>query len=248
MPGIGMLNETELHEQLKHLYAGAEGETEQVVEGFVVDVVRDGELIEIQTRGFGKMRRKLVALSATHRVRIVHPIATETVITKLSDTGEIHSSRRSPRKGRMEEIYREIVSIADLLPHENIAVEAVMVRVVETRIDDGKGSWRRRGVSIVARQLGAVDGTHRLTSAKDYLHVLPSSLEGEFTNADLIRETGLRYRHAQPITSSLRKMGLVRLAGKRGREQLYEITKPRRRQKSSRARPRSGGTGTSNSR
>lgn len=238
MPGIGMLNETELHEQLKHLYAGAEGETEQVVEGFVVDVVRDGELIEIQTRGFGKMRRKLVALSSTHRVRIVHPIATETVITKLNAAGEILSSRRSPRRGRMEEFYREVVSIADLLPHENIAVEAVMVRVVETRIDDGKGSWRRRGVSIVARQLAAVDESQLFASAKDYLRVLPSSLGGEFTNADLVRESGLRYRYAQPITSALRKMGLVRLSGKRGREQLYEVVKPRRKAK----------TATSNSR
>lgn len=234
-----MLNETELHEQLKHLYAGTDGETEQVVEGFVVDVVRDGELIEIQTRGFGRMRRKLVALSSAHRVRIVHPIAAETVITRLSETGEVRSSRRSPRKGRVEEIYREVVSIADLLPNVNIVVEAVMVRAVETRIEDGKGSWRRRGVSIVARQLGAVDGSHRFASAKDYLRVLPASLGDEFTNADLIRETGLRYRDAQPITSTLRKMGLIRLAGKRGREQLYEIAGPRR--KSSRpASPRAG--------
>ncbi len=241
MAGIGMLNETELHEQLKHLYAGAGGETERMVEGFVVDVVRDGELIEIQTRGFGKMHRKLVGLSATHRVRIVHPIATETVITKLSETGEILSSRRSPRRGRVEEIYREVVSIADLLPHENIAVEAVMVRVAETRIDDGKGSWRRRGVSVVARQLAAVDESHLFASAKDYLRVLPATLAKEFTNADLVRESGLRYRYAQPITSALRKMGLVRLSGKRGREQLYEVVKPRRKRRGSRSTvPRAG--------
>jgi len=246
MPGIGMLNETELHEQLKHLYAGAEGETEQVVGGFVVDVVRDGELIEIQTRGFGKMRRKLLALSTSHRVRIVHPIATETVITKLSDTGEIHSSRRSPRKGRIEEIYREIVSIADLLP-DHVRRE---IRAVETRVDDGKGSWRRRGVSIVARQLGAVDGTHQFASRNDYLRVLPATLPDEFTNSDLIRESGIRYRDAQPITSSLRKMGLLGLSGKRGREQLYKLAKRRRRPSATRSNSTrsDSGPGTSNSR
>lgn len=229
MSAIGRLNETELHEQLKHLYAADDGAIEQEIDGFVVDVVRPDEIVEIQTRGLARLRRKLEALAGTHRVRVVHPIAAETVICKLSDTGDVRSSRRSPRKGRPEEVFRELTSIADLLPHPRITIDVVLVRAVETRIDDGKGSWRRRGVSIVARQLGAVVDTRSLRTALDYLSFLPESVEARFTNTDLIRESGLRYRDAQPLTSALRKMGLIRIVDKRGREQLYErVKKPRR--------------------
>lgn len=223
MSGIGGLNETELHEQLKHLYAGDDGATELDVDGFVVDVVRGDELVEIQSRGFAKLRRKITTLAGSHLIRVVHPIAAETLITKLSDTGELLSSRRSPRKGRVEEVFRELTSIADLLPNPAVTVEVVLVRAVETRVDDGRGSWRRRGVSIVARQLGAVVETRAFRSARDYLAILPRELSGRFTNADLIAASGLRYRDAQPITSALRKMRLLELVDKRGREQVYRV-------------------------
>ncbi|MFW5718307.1 MAG: hypothetical protein ACOC0E_12775 [Spirochaetota bacterium] len=223
MSGIGGLNETELHEQLKHLYAGEDGATEREVGGFVVDVVRGDELVEIQSRGFGKLRRKVSVLAESHRIRIVHPIAVETLITRLSDTGELVSSRRSPRRGRVEEVFRELSSIADLLPHPAVVVDVALVRAVETRVDDGRGSWRRRGVSVVARQLGEVVETRSFCRAADYLGVLPTALDRRFTNGDLIAAGGLRYRDAQPITSTLRKMGLLELVDKRGREQVYEV-------------------------
>ena len=219
---IGGLNETHLHEQLKHLYAGVGGRTEQDVDGFIVDVVRDEEIVEIQTRGLGRLRRKIETLGEHRRIRIVHPIAIETLITRLSAGGEITSSRRSPRHGRVEEVFREVASIADLLPHRHVVIEAALVRVVETRIDDGQGSWRRRGVSIVARQLGAVVAVHELCGADDYLALLPNGLNTRFSNTDLMRTGNLRYRDAQPMTSSLRKMGLLRVVGASGRERVYE--------------------------
>ena len=237
MSAIGRLNETDLHEQIKHLYAGPDGATEVTVDGWVVDAVVGGELVEIQTRGFRKLRRKIEALCPTHRLRIVHPVAVETTIIRIDGGGAVISSRRSPRRGRVEEVFREIGWIADLLPHPAITVEAVLVRVVETRIDDGRGSWRRRGVSVVSRALGAVDETRSFTTAADYLSILPSPLPRRFTNQDLEALTGLGYTTVQPITNALRKMGLLRVLGKEGRRQLLAVArrKPARRGTSSRA-------------
>jgi hypothetical protein len=223
MRRIGRLNETELHEQLKHVYAGSEGRPESEVDGFIVDVAHPDEVIEIQTGGFGRLRRKIVALAPNHRIRIVHPIAIETVITKLAETGELLSSRRSPKRGRAEELFRELTSIADLLPNPAVVLEVVLVRAVETRIADGNGSWRRRGVSIVARRLGEIVETRRLATGTDYVRMLPAGLPSQFANSDIMEASGLRYRLVQPITSSLRKMGLIRFADRRGREQLYEL-------------------------
>ena len=37
------------------------------MDGYIVDVVEGEELIEVQTRSFAKMKRKLAALLANHR-------------------------------------------------------------------------------------------------------------------------------------------------------------------------------------
>ena len=52
------------------LVASAPGDrTEQPVDGYVADLVRGDELIEIQTRNFGALKRKLSALLQNHAVR-----------------------------------------------------------------------------------------------------------------------------------------------------------------------------------
>ncbi|TVQ20599.1 MAG: hypothetical protein EA382_14755 [Spirochaetaceae bacterium] len=220
---IGNLNETTLHEQIKLAYAEGAGLTEQAVGGFFIDVVTDDELIEVQTRGLGKLRRKIVELSPQHPIRIVHPVARETVINKLSADGELISSRRSPKRGRVEDAFREIVSIADLLPDPAVTIDVLIVDVVETRIDDGTGSWRRRGVRIAGRALARIVEMRRFSTDADYLSLLPTRLrDARFTNADVIAAAGLPYRTIQPITSTLRKMDLLRVVGRDGRNTVYE--------------------------
>ena len=72
---IGELRERSLHAGLKSWYALPRDRIEVPLEGYVIDLVRRGTLIEIQTRGFGKLKRKLTRLTSTHRVRLVFPIA-----------------------------------------------------------------------------------------------------------------------------------------------------------------------------
>jgi hypothetical protein len=218
---IGRLNETSLHEQLKYVYAGQRGLVEQLVDGFVVDVLVGNEIVEVQTGSMLRLRRKLEHLVTRHTVRIVHPIAARTRIVKTSPGGELVSSRRSPKRGRLEEAFREITSIADLLPHRNIVVDLVMVSVVEIRCDDGRGSWRRKGVSVVERKLDNIEATITLASPDDYVAMLPDCAGDQFTNRDLCTCSGLPYRIVQPMTSSLKKMGLLAVCGRRAREQLF---------------------------
>jgi hypothetical protein len=220
--GIGRLHESELHEQLKHRYAGKHGETEAPFMGFVVDVLLPNEIVEIQTRGFGKLRKKIESIASHRQMRIVHPISIETTITKLASNGELLSSRRSPKRGRVEDAFREIATIADLLPASSVAVEIALVRAVEIRMDDGRGSWRRKGVSIVARQLGAFEQAVRLQAAEDFLALLPEGLPRRFSNRDLMEAASLRYAQAQPMTNALAKMGLIAAVDRRGRERIYE--------------------------
>ena len=69
-PTIGELRERSLHAELKSWYALPRDRVEVPMDGYVIDLVRRGTLIEIQTRGFAKLKRKLTRLVNTHRVRL----------------------------------------------------------------------------------------------------------------------------------------------------------------------------------
>jgi hypothetical protein len=82
---IGTLNEKPLHEALKRWYAQPGDIFEAPVDGFVVDIVRGDLLIEIQTRNFSAIKRKLEQLLISHSVRLVYPIPSEKWITAEAD-------------------------------------------------------------------------------------------------------------------------------------------------------------------
>lgn len=83
-PHIGTLREKPLHASLKQWCAKEGDRFEVPVDRYVIDVVRDELLIEIQTRGFSSMKKKLVRLlDLGHSVRIVHPVPITKHIVRL---------------------------------------------------------------------------------------------------------------------------------------------------------------------
>src|SRR5689334_23918490 len=103
MPGIGLLNEKPLHASLKQWYARPGDRFEVPVDGFVIDIVRDNLLIEIQTRNLSAINAKLKKLTCSHHVRLIYPIVKEKWIVRSAKThtrGPVR--RKSPKKGRLE--------------------------------------------------------------------------------------------------------------------------------------------------
>ena len=152
-PHVGTLREKSLHRALKEWYAEEGDLIEEPVEGFVIDLVRGGLLIEIQTRGFSAMKRKLATLLEGHPVRLVHPIAAQKWIVKLRDTGEIESRRKSPKRGAFVDVFAELVSFPELVAHDGLTLEVLLVDEEELRRFDGNRAWRRRGWVVEERRL-----------------------------------------------------------------------------------------------
>src|SRR5215204_5057459 len=179
MSGIGLLNEKPLHASLKQWYARPGDRIEVPVDGFVIDIIRDDLLIEIQTRNFASLKSKLTKLTRSHPVRLVYPILQEKWIVRLPTAGGGAAIRRkSPKKGRLEDLFWELVSIPQLLSNPNFSLEVLMIREEEMRRYDGKRKkWRRRGWVTEGRRLVDVLDRRLFTKSADWLAFVPNGLQ-----------------------------------------------------------------------
>ena len=157
--GIGVRNEMAVHAALKKLYCEPGDVLEGEVGPFVVDILKDARVVEVQRGGFASMRKKLGALLTEHVVHLVYPVAQEKYLVYISaETGEVEQRRRSPKRGTVWDVFSELVYIPKLITHPNFILEVVLIVEEEIRCCDGRGSWRRNGVSIVNRHLVDVVG------------------------------------------------------------------------------------------
>ena len=164
---IGELRERSLHAGLKSWYARPRDRVEVPMEGYIIDLVRRGTLIEIQTRGFGKLRPKLNRLVSTHRVRVVFPIAERKWIVTTDAEGCVLRRRLSPKRGAYRDLFAELMRIPNVMGSPNFTLDVLLVKVEELRCADGRGSWRRKGVSVLDTRLLEVVGGRRFRTPAD---------------------------------------------------------------------------------
>jgi hypothetical protein len=205
------------------------------VGGYVVDVLRQGVAYEIQTGNFAALRGKLQALATEGPVVVVFPVAQVRTIVRLDPaSGEERSARRSPKRGRVTEVGYELLYLAEALREEQVALEVVLTTERELRRDDGRGSWRRKGVSLVGRELVEIGETHRFDRPEDFLRLLPEGLGEPFTVAELAAAGKLTKALAGRLAYGLWKLGAVERVGKQGNAHVYGRTKGTRRRKGGR--------------
>lgn len=221
--GIGTLNEGALHEALKRRYLTPGARVEREVDGFVADVDRGDRLVEIQTSGFGSLKRKLPRLLENHAVTLVHPVARVRYIVKLPrEEDGATTRRRSPRRGAVWDVFRELVYVPHLIGHRNLTLDVVMIEEDEIRVYDGSRGWRRKGWVVVGRRLVDVLETFTVRSMADLFRPLEAELPGEFTTEDLARAMDRPRRLGQQAAYCLHAAGVVAIVGKRGNAIVYQ--------------------------
>jgi hypothetical protein len=221
---IGTLREKPLHASLKDWYSRPGDRVEWPVDGFVVDLVRDDLLIEIQTRSFSSMKRKLTSLlKLGRRVRIVHPIAIDRWIVKIDESGTILSRRRSPKHGDLTDLFAELVSFPEVLVHPNLEIDLVLTNEDEIRRHTPDSAWRRKGWVVAERHLLEVVDTALIRSPGDVIALIPGGLPDPFTTAELADALGRPRRAGQQMAYCLLKAGVLATAGKRGNSILYAL-------------------------
>ena len=218
---IGTENESSLHRSLKYQYAAQE--TETIRAGYVCDAIGEkGEAIEIQTGNFYSLRKKIPALTKTVKVRLVYPVIVKKTLELYDTSGKLLSRRKSPKKNTIWSIFDELVHAPELLTLKRLTIEIILVDAIERRRDDGKGSRRRKGVSIEDRFLENRREGLILNKKADWRrYFLP--VKGECTVKTLALAAKVNTDQARKVLYTMEKAGFVKKLQKQGRSWLYLI-------------------------
>jgi hypothetical protein len=219
------MGEKSLHNAIKNWYAQQGDQMEALVDGYIVDIKKDDLLVEIQTRNFSAIKNKLAALIKTHQVRLVYPVSEMKWIVRVDRKGErILSRRRSPKRGRVEDLFTELVYIPQLLDDSSFEIEVLMLHSEDILIDDGKGSWRRRRWSIHDRRMLKVVEQRLFKTPGELASTVPTFLENGFTTRQLAEKKRMPLPLTRKMIYCLRKMGLLENAGYERRAPTYRRT------------------------
>jgi hypothetical protein len=214
--------ETSLHRVLKDRYASGEIDRREVsIAGFRIDAIDDtGRLIEIQSGALGPLCAKLQKLLPAYRLRIVKPVVLgRRLIRRLRHDGPIVSTRRSPKRGTLVDVFDDLIGVVRVFPHVNLEIEVLGVTIDEVRV----ARRRRPGYTVADRCLGEIHEAATLARAVDLWSLLPLDCDGgnPFTTIDLARRLDRTLWFAQRVAYCLRKTGAARVVGKTGNSLIY---------------------------
>jgi hypothetical protein len=223
--------ETSLHRELKALYGGPDARREARHGRYRIDVIDGDELIEIQHASLASIRDKVRDLLSGHRVRIVKPIvASKLLVKRRRKGGAVVERRMSPKRGRLLDIFDELVYFTRVFPHRRLTIELVSVEIEEWRYP-GHGRRRRYGerdFEVEDQILVSRGATWQLQTAADLLALAETPLPATFKTDELAECLQVPRWLAQRIAYCWRETGAVVCAGKCGNAHVYAPAKPRR--------------------
>ncbi len=226
--GIGTLGEKTLHAILKLYLEPDTSRHEQATHGFVVDILNENGVTEIQTAGFNRLRRKIDRFLPELPLRIIYPVPAKKYISWFDpSTGEELGRRLSPKRGSRSDAIFELYKIRPWLLEAGLRIELFYIDVEEHRLKDGWDKSQKRGSTRVDRLPVGLDRIEVLATPEDYLSFVPKALPEAFTVKNFAKAGKYTIRNAQTILRILRDFGLVELAGKEGRAFLYQLNEQR---------------------
>ena len=249
-PHIGTLREKRLHAAVKLYLCPDETCHERPVgdllredgakpRRMVADILTDGHIMEVQTGGFFPLREK-IGWYLTHtpcRVTVVHPIPAVKYLSWIDPAdGSILSRHKSPKRGRVRDVAKELYWLSDYIGNPRFAVRLLLLELEEYRMADGWSKDRKRGSNRYERFPTALLGDVTLWTPADYAtYFLPAALsapdaEGAFplfTAAAYAKATGIRGKATYSTIRLLEKLALIEQSEELvGRARAWRVQSP----------------------
>lgn len=224
--GIGTLGEKRMHVVIKRFLCEDTDCHEVGVEGtrYVSDVRIGNDIYEVQTGSFYPMRKKIAYYleNTDCTVTVVHPIAVEKWVAWYDGkTGEMLPRKRSPRKGRAEELLPELTCLIPCLQNPRLRFRLLMIEAEDIRVLSNRRGDRKRGAVKYERiPLSLLDELDFCTP-DDFARFLPDVLPTPFTAKDFARATGIRGRDTYFSIYVLEALGLITADEKIGRSKSW---------------------------
>lgn len=222
--GIGTLSEKTVHAVLKNYYAPDTDMHEIPIEGFVADIYTGSEIIEIQTRSFNAMRRKLEAFLPIYPVTIVYPIPHIKWLSWIDEqTGETSPMRKSPKKGNASQAFMELYKIRPFLTDSNLKFRFALIDMEEYRLLNGWSRDKKKGSDRYDRIPCKFVEEVCIDCREDYMQFIPYDIKEPFTTKEFAQCAKIPVRLAQTMLLILSDLSIVERTGKQGRSYLYHI-------------------------
>src|SRR5439155_14786918 len=136
------------------------------------------------------------------------------------------SRRLSPKKGRVLDVFDDLVRFTRVFPHPNLVIEVVLVDEEEVRVPRRRRRFRRPDYRVADRRLLSVIARHRLATADDLARLIPFDLPDSFTTDALSARLGCSAWFARKVCYTLRHCGAAHVMGKKGNRLVYEPVEP----------------------
>ena len=222
--GIGTFGEKTVHAIVKHYMEPDTDYHEIPVDGYVADIYREGNIIEIQTANFNRLREKLGCFLKHYEVTVVYPIPHIKYLRWLDEeSGSITAGRKSPKKGTPYHAFKELYRIKNYLSDEHLHLCLLLIDLEEIRLLNGWSRDKKKGSVRYDRIPLGLAGELRIDGREDYMQMLPIELGDTFTAADYAKAAHVSSGMAGIAVQILRHLDIIRMIGKQGRAYLYEI-------------------------
>ncbi|MGN1314040.1 MAG: hypothetical protein ACI4VG_03385 [Lachnospiraceae bacterium] len=222
--GIGTLSEKTIHAILKEYYRKKDCDTEVSIGNFVADIFTGEEIIEIQTRNFFALKKKLEFFLPLYPVTIIYPLARKKWLIWIDpETGEGSEKRKSPKTGSAYDAFKELMKIREFLDNPHLSVKLVFLDMEEYRLLNGwsrdkkRGSHRYDGIPL------SLVEEMDLTCPEDYMQLIPPDLLDSFDSKAFAKAAKIKQDRASQVLNILYHLGLVERIGKKKNAYLYRV-------------------------
>lgn len=223
--GIGTYKEKTLHYVLKKFFEQDISYHEVKCCGFVADVMKDGNITEIQTASLSGMRDKLAAYAESSQVksfRIVFPIAACRRIFWIDPAnGEISGGRKA-RSATKYSFLSELIYISEFLKCGKLILTIAEVALDEYRCLNGWSRDRKKGAEKLDRVPVDILSVTDYAGPIDLSDFVPESLPDRFTRNDFSKAASLKGRRLWAALKVLEENGVIAKTESEGRAHIYE--------------------------
>ena len=220
---IGTLSEKTVHAVVKNYYEPDEDKQEIPIEGMYADIFTGKEIIEIQTRSFDQVRKKLDRFLAYYPVTVVLPIpAVKWLIWIDEETGELTDKRRSPKKGNPYKAFKELYKIKQYLKKDGLTIKLLFLDMEEYRLLNGWSKDKKKGSCRYDRIPVSLVNEITLSCPQDYMQLLPNDLPDTFTCAEFAKLVKIPSKQANLVLNILFYLEVVERIGKKGNAYIYK--------------------------